>query len=183
MKTKLTVGAALAGTLLATCLVTSSAQAAPVPVLKGDATPGIVTLVGKKGGGGGKYSRGGGGGSKFSRSGGGRHAYGGGGGKKHYGSGGGKKHYGGGGGKKHYGGGGGKKHYGGGGDRKHYAYKGGKRYGHDNRYRRYGSYGWYGAPFLAYGAYAGSCGWMYRNAVATGDPYWWNRYYECVGYY
>jgi hypothetical protein len=25
------------------------------------------------------------------------------------------------------------------------------------RYRRYGSYGWYGAPFLAYGAYAGSC--------------------------
>jgi hypothetical protein len=174
MKTKLTVGAALAGTLLATCLVTSSAQAASVPVLKSDATPGIVTLVGKKGGGGGKLSRGGGGGGKFSRSGGGRHAYGGGGGKKHYGGGGGKKHY---------GGGGGKKHYGGGGDRKHYAYKGGKRYGHDGRYRRYGSYGLYGAPFLAYGAYAGSCGWMYRNAVATGDPYWWNRYYECVGYY
>ena len=158
MKTKLTVGAALAGTLLTTCLclVTSSAQAASVPVLKSDAAPGIVTLVGKKGGGGGKLSRGGGGGGKFSRSGGGRHAY---------------------------GGGGGKKHYGGGGDRKHYAYKGGKRYGHDGRYRRYGSYGWYGAPFLAYGAYAGSCGWMYRNAVATGDPYWWNRYYECVGYY
>ena len=128
-----------------TCLVSGPTQAASVPVLKSDA--GMVTLVGRGGGGGG-WGRGGGGG--------GRHAY---------------------------GGGGGKRYYGGGGDRKRYAYKGGKRYGYEGRYRRYGSYGWYGAPFLAYGAYAGSCGWMYRNAVATGDPYWWNRYYECTGYY
>ena len=52
MMTRLTVATALAGTLLATCLVSGSAQATPVPVLKGDATPGIVTLVGRGGGGG-----------------------------------------------------------------------------------------------------------------------------------
>ena len=28
----------------------------------------------------------------------------------------------------------------------------------------------------------GGCGWLYRNAVATGSAYWWNRYYECAGY-
>ena len=50
MSTKLTVVTALAGTLLATCLVSGSAQATSVPVLKGDATPGIVTLVGRGGG-------------------------------------------------------------------------------------------------------------------------------------
>ena len=27
------------------------------------------------------------------------------------------------------------------------------------------------------------CGWLYRRAVATGSPYWWNRYYQCTGYY
>ena len=53
MRTKLTVVTALAGTLLATCLVSGSAQATSVPVLKGDATPGIVTLVGRGGGRGG----------------------------------------------------------------------------------------------------------------------------------
>jgi hypothetical protein len=26
-------------------------------------------------------------------------------------------------------------------------------------------------------------GWLYRNAKATGSAYWWNRYYECIGYY
>src|SRR6185312_5740963 len=53
MRTKLTVATALAGTLLATCLVSGSAQATSLPVLKGDATPGVVTLVGGHGGGGG----------------------------------------------------------------------------------------------------------------------------------
>ena len=53
MRTKLTVVTALAGTLLATCLVLGSAQATSLPVLKGDATPGIVTLVGRGGGHGG----------------------------------------------------------------------------------------------------------------------------------
>ena len=59
MRTKLTVVTALAGTLLATCLVSGSAQATSVPALKGDATPGIVTLVGRGGGRGG-VGRGGG---------------------------------------------------------------------------------------------------------------------------
>jgi hypothetical protein len=151
MKTKLTVVTALAGALLATCLVSESAQATSLPVLKSDATPGIVTLVGHGGDGGG----------------GGHYAYGGGG--------------------RHYGGGGGK-YYGGGG--KHYAYKGGdhgyydghKRYGYYGGHRRYGYYGWYGLPYISYG-YGGGCGWLYRNALATGAPYWWNRYYECTGYY
>ena len=53
MRTKLTMATALAGTLLATCLVSGSAQATSLPVLKGDATPGIVTLVGRGGGHGG----------------------------------------------------------------------------------------------------------------------------------
>src|SRR5918994_752314 len=70
MSTKLTVATALAGTLLATCLVSGSAQATSLPVLKGDVTPGVVTLVGKGGGrgggggGGGDGGKGGGGGYK-----------------------------------------------------------------------------------------------------------------------
>jgi hypothetical protein len=66
------VAAALAGTLIATCLVSGSAEAASVPVLKGYGDPGdsgILTLVGRKGGGGGMkgFSRGGGGMKGFSR--------------------------------------------------------------------------------------------------------------------
>ena len=153
MKTKFSLAAALGGTLLATCLVSGSAEATSATVLKNDANPGIVTLVGKKGGGGHK-------------------------GGKHYGHKGGGKHYGHKGGGKHYG------HKGGG---KHYAYKGRshgyydryKHYGHYGKYRRYG---YYGLPYISYG-YGGGCGWLYRNAIATGDPYWWSRYYECTGYY
>ena len=52
MRTKLTVVTALAGTLLATCLVSASAQATSLPVLKGGAAPGVVTLVGHGGFGG-----------------------------------------------------------------------------------------------------------------------------------
>lgn len=26
----------------------------------------------------------------------------------------------------------------------------------------------------------GSCGWLYRRAINTGSPYWWNRYNDCV---
>ena len=53
MRTKLTVVTALAGSLLATCLVSELAKAMSVPVLRGGATPGIVTLVGRGGGRGG----------------------------------------------------------------------------------------------------------------------------------
>ena len=34
-----------------------------------------------------------------------------------------------------------------------------------------------------YGYYGGGCGWLYRNTIATGSAYWWNRYYACIGYY
>ena len=156
MRTRLTVATALASTLLATCLVSGSAQATPVPVLKGDATPGIVTLVGRGGGGGKGHARGGGGGRG--------HANRGGGGRSHANRGGGSK--------RHYGGGrGGKRYYGGGGKR-HYANKGG----------RHGYYGRYALPYRSY-AYGGGCGRLYSNAIATDSPYWWDRYYECTGYY
>jgi hypothetical protein len=38
-------------------------------------------------------------------------------------------------------------------------------------------YGYYDYPY-----YGGGCGWAYRNARATGSPYWWNRYYACINY-
>jgi hypothetical protein len=182
MRTQLTVAAAAVAALLATSLVSGSAQATSLPVLKSDAiNQSDVTLVGKRGGGGG----GGGGGHAF------RGGGGGGGGFKAYrggGGGGGLKAYRGGGGRYAYGGNwsgykGGKYHYKGG---KNYAYK---NYGHNNynRYKNYGHYNnyrrFYGWPYIAYGYGYGGCGWLYRNAVATGDPYWWNRYYNCTGYY
>jgi hypothetical protein len=142
MSTKLSVAAALAGTLLATSFISASAQATSVPVLKGDASPSIVTLVGRGGGGGGHGGGGWGGG----------HGGGHGGGKRYYDGGG-----------KHYYDGGGKHYYGGG---KHYAYK-----GHHHRYYPYGYYGWYGLPYVAYG-YGDTCAWLYRRAVATGSRYW-----------
>ena len=131
MMVRLSVATALAGTLIATCFVSGSAQATSMPVLKGDATPDIVTLV-KHGGGG------------------------------------------------HHGGG----HHGGG----HHAHHGGghghyDRHGHYGHYRHYGNYGWYGWPYFGYGYHGGGCGWLYGQAVATGSPYWWDRYYACIGYY
>ena len=130
MVIRLSVATAPAGTLIATCFVSGSAQATSMPVLKSDSPHGLLTLVGRGG-----HGHGGGG-----------HGHGGGG--------------------------------------KHHAYRGGgyghyyrhKHYGH--QYRGYGYYGWYGWP----GYHGGGCGWLYRRAVATGSPYWWNRYYECIGY-
>ena len=207
MRTKLTVATALAGTLLATCLVSGSARATSLPVLKGDATPGIVTLVGKGGGhgGGGHAMRGGGGGGHAMRGGGGdghamrggggggyKGAYRGGGGggyKGAYRGGGGSRHvYAGGGGGKYYGKSGGK-HYGGG-DRKHYGYKDGdKRHayndrGHDhdkfhNRHRVFRNGVWVSVYGTGYTAYGDDCYWLRRQAIITGSPYWWDRYNAC----
>ena len=61
MRTKLSVAIALAGTLLATCLVSGSARATSVPVLKVEGSSDIVTLVGRGGRGGGGRHYGGGG--------------------------------------------------------------------------------------------------------------------------
>ena len=51
MRTKLCIATALAGSLLlaGAVIVAGSAEAAPTPVLKGDAPDGVVTLV-KRGG-------------------------------------------------------------------------------------------------------------------------------------
>jgi hypothetical protein len=49
-----------------------------------------------------------------------------------------------------------------------------------------GGYGFYDGYYDGddYGYYDdGGCGWLYRNAIATGSPYWWNRYQYCVGNY
>jgi hypothetical protein len=65
------------------------------------------------------------------------------------------------------------RHYGYGyGRYRHYGYGYGRYYGRGyyGRYRRYGYYGGY---------YGGGCGWLYRNALATGNRYWWNRYLAC----
>jgi hypothetical protein len=198
MRTKLTVATALAGTLLATCLVSGPAQATYLPVLKDDTRAGIVTLVrkGGGGGGGGKHARGGGGG-------GGKHARGGGGGGGKHARGGGGKRYGGGGDGNHYAHKGGGKRYGGGGDGKHYANKdhGKKDHGDTDRNKRHamkdrdhrdhgnihrhrvfrnGAWVWvYGSGYTAYG---GDCYWLQRQAIITGSPYWWDRYYACVSY-
>ena len=43
--------------------------------------------------------------------------------------------------------------------------------------------GYYDYGYYDYGYYGGGCSWLYRNAVATGSPYWWNRYQYCIGYY
>jgi hypothetical protein len=58
-----------------------------------------------------------------------------------------------------------------------YAYKGNKgRY-----YRRTYPYFWGGLALSgAYGYYGSNCGWLYRQAQATGSAYWWNRYQDCV---
>jgi hypothetical protein len=40
----------------------------------------------------------------------------------------------------------------------------------------------YTYPYVYSYGYSDGCAWLYRRAVVTGDPYWWDRYYECTGY-
>lgn len=49
-----------------------------------------------------------------------------------------------------------------------------RRFSH--RRRGFRGYAYYGAPI-----YYSSCGWLYRKAIASGSPYWWDRYYACRG--
>ena len=39
----------------------------------------------------------------------------------------------------------------------------------------------FGPDYYAYDG--GNCWWLQRRAAATGNPYWWERYRDCVGYY
>lgn len=43
-----------------------------------------------------------------------------------------------------------------------------------------GFYPYYGG-YYSYGY--GGCAWLYAQAVASGSGYWWQRYYDCVGYW
>src|SRR6185503_17136369 len=38
----------------------------------------------------------------------------------------------------------------------------------------------YGGDYADYGYYGGDCGWLARQARATGSAYWWQRYNACV---
>jgi hypothetical protein len=40
----------------------------------------------------------------------------------------------------------------------------------------------YTYPYVYSYGYSDGCEWLYRRAVVTNDPYWWDRYYECTGY-
>jgi hypothetical protein len=53
---------------------------------------------------------------------------------------------------------------------------------HNHGYWRHGhfyNYGWYGGAY-AYGYGYGGCAWLRQQAYATGSPYWWQRYNDCV---
>jgi hypothetical protein len=210
MLTRLITANALAGGLL---MVMLQAPAQALPAAKTDAVNSpAVTLVGHRGpgggGGGGFKMGGGGGGGGFKMGSGGGQKFGGGGFKFGGSGGGGKKFYGGGGpGGGGGGGGGGGKIYGGGG-KKFYGGVGpggyggggngpkgwpGKKFSGDykdhgkhrgNHHRKFRGYAFYGYPyFYGYSSY-GSCDWLYRRAINTGSPYWWDRYYACRdGYY
>ena len=52
---------------------------------------------------------------------------------------------------------------------------------HHRRFRRFVGNGF--SYYDDYGYYPGGCDWLYRRALTTRSPYWWNRYYACINYY
>lgn len=64
-----------------------------------------------------------------------------------------------------------------------YAYAGKGRYGNSynkGRYYRRGYPYFWGGLALSGAYYGGNCGWLYRQAQATGSAYWWQRYQDCT---
>jgi hypothetical protein len=58
---------------------------------------------------------------------------------------------------------------------------GGKHHRHGKSFRRF-----YGPDIFVYGGTGygyNDCGWLRRQAVITGSPYWWQRYQDCLYYY
>jgi hypothetical protein len=57
-------------------------------------------------------------------------------------------------------------------------WKGGGKHHHGKNFRRFGS------DIFVYGGGYGynDCGWLRRQAVITGSPYWWRRYQDCLYY-
>jgi hypothetical protein len=52
----------------------------------------------------------------------------------------------------------------------------------NRRFRFFHEGFWWADPWWTNSYAYGACNWVYRNAVATGSPYWWNRYYGCINY-
>jgi hypothetical protein len=55
---------------------------------------------------------------------------------------------------------------------------GGKHHRHGKNFRRF-----YGPDIFVYGGTGSGyndCGWLRRQAVITGSPYWWQRYQDCL---
>jgi len=158
MRKNLMAATALASSLvLAAALTASAAPAFNLKNAQGTST-GTIELV-KSGGGGGHGGHGGGGHGGGGHGGGGH----GGGGGHHMSGGGGHGH-----GHGHMGGGGG--------GHGHFAGHHGK---HGKNFRHFGS------DIFVYGGggYGYSdCGWLRRQAVITGSPYWWRRYQDCLYY-
>ncbi len=175
----ITASAALAGGLL---MVMLQAPAQALPAVKADAaSSSAVTLVGHGGhgggGGGGRMSGGGGGGGIKMGGGGGGGGFAmrsGGGPRIHGGGGGGVPHFAfKGNGAKFKGGPGGKPHFtdhGGNGPKAWYGKKFAGDFKHHGKHHgRFRGFAFYGAPYAFYGyGYGGygSCGWLYRNAIA-----------------
>ncbi len=196
MLRKIAFAGALAGGLL--MVFAGTVESRPVVYTDIASTDG-VTLIGRRGGGGGFAMRGGGGSGFAMRGGGGGFAVRGGGGRSFAMRGGGGR------GLAFRSGGGprvagfaqrGPKFYRGGSvprfaDRGGRNFKGdgwkGRKFAGDFKHRHFGhkhrkfrGFAFYAGPaYYAYYDNGYSCGWLYRQAVLTGSPYWWRRYYAC----
>jgi hypothetical protein len=63
-------------------------------------------------------------------------------------------------------------------------YGGGPRIHHGRHHHHRHFRGIYiGAPYVYYDGYYpyAGCTWLRHRALRTGSPYWWNRYYACIG--
>lgn len=49
---------------------------------------------------------------------------------------------------------------------------------HRRHFRAFYGYGYY--PYAYGGGYYGGCYWLKARALETGDPYWWDRYEDCI---
>ena len=63
----------------------------------------------------------------------------------------------------------------------------GKDFDHNHNFDHHHGrhFGRFGPDIFVYGGgdYGyGDCGWLRRQAVITGSPYWWRRYQDCLYY-
>ncbi len=56
----------------------------------------------------------------------------------------------------------------------------GDHHHHHGHFNRFYAYPFFYGGYYAYDYGYGGCGWLYRRALATNSPYWWNRYYACI---